>query len=145
MQAYFAGRRMGADLPPGFKPHRGARDACNIPGGKFMHRDLLAGVIGAALALSPYGFAQQPQNSRQNAAQPQQETKSAQPRGESDGVQQAIAFQRAKDRADARQAKLEQRHPSVDYSNADRSVDDSTTSHHLPDPGPAQPKKDKKQ
>jgi hypothetical protein len=107
-----------------------------------MHRNLLTGVIGAILTLSPLGFAQQPQNDRQ-ASQPQRESKTAQPRGESDGIQQAIAFQRAKDRADARQAKQEARHPSVDYSNADRRMDDSTDGHHLPDPGPAPQKKDK--
>lgn len=101
-----------------------------------MHRNLLAGVIGAALVLSPFGFAQQPPKSQQKAAQPQRE---------SDGVQQAIAFQRSKDRADARQAKLEARHPSVDYSSADRRVDDSTAGRHAPDPGPVQPKKDKNQ
>jgi hypothetical protein len=101
-----------------------------------MHRNLLAGVIGAALVLSPLGFAQQPQNSRKKAAQPQRE---------SEGVQQAIAFQRGKDRADARQAKLEARRPSVDYSNADRQMDDSTADRHAPDPGPVQPKKDKNQ
>jgi hypothetical protein len=101
-----------------------------------MYRNLLTGVIGAALVLSPLGFAQQPQNSQQKAAEP---------RGESDGVQQAISFQRAKDRADARQAKLEARHPSVDYSTADRRMDDSNDGHHAPDPGPVQQKKDKKQ
>jgi hypothetical protein len=100
-----------------------------------MHRNLLTGVIGAALVLSPLGFARQAQDGQQKAAQT---------RGESDGVQQALAFQRAKDRADARQAKLEERHPSVDYSNADRSMDDSTGARRTPDPGPAQPKKDKK-
>ena len=108
-----------------------------------MHRNLLTGVIGAALVLCPLGFAQQPQNGQQKAAQPQRESK-AQPSGESDGVPEAIAFQRAKDRADARQAKLEERHPSVDYSNADRRMDDSSGGRHAPDPGPAQPNKDKK-
>jgi hypothetical protein len=110
-----------------------------------MHRNLLTGVIGAALVLGPLGFAQQPQNSQREAAQPQRGPKTAEPRGESDGVQQAIAYQRAKDRADARQAKLEERHPSVDYSNADRRMDDSSGGRHAPDPGPAQPKKDKNQ
>ncbi|MGA3241096.1 MAG: hypothetical protein ABSG03_32925 [Bryobacteraceae bacterium] len=99
-----------------------------------MHRNLLTGALGVALVLTPLSFAQQPQNGSQ---------KTAQPRGESDGVQQAIAFQRAKDRADARQAKLETRHPSVDYSSADRRTDDSSDGHHAPDPGPPQPKKDK--
>jgi hypothetical protein len=99
-----------------------------------MHRNLLTGALGVALILTPLGFAQQPQNGPH---------KIAQPGGQSDGVQQAIAFQRAKDRADARQAKLEARHPSVDYSNADRRADDSSGGHHAPDPGPPQPKKDK--
>ena len=101
-----------------------------------MNRNLLTGVIGVALALSPLSFAQQPESNQQ---------KTAQHRGESDGVQQAIAYQRAKDRADARQAKLEKRHPSVDYSNADRRMDDSNDGHHAPDPGPAQQKKNEKQ
>jgi hypothetical protein len=101
-----------------------------------MNRNLLTGVIGAALVLGPLGFAQQPQNSQREAAQPQRE---------SGGVQQAIAFQRAKDRADARQAKLEERHPSVDYSNVNKRMDDSTADRHAPDPGPVQPKKDKNQ
>ncbi len=36
----------------------------------------------------------------------------------------AIAFQRAKDAADARQARLEARHPSVSYTHgADRGAD----------------------
>ncbi len=106
-----------------------------------MHRSLLTGVIGAALAVTPLACAQQPQNSQHKAIQT---------RGESDGVQEAIAFQRAKDRADARQARLEARHPSVDYSNADRRMDasnDATNdSPRVPDhgPGKAAPPKQKK-
>lgn len=103
-----------------------------------MKVNLLAGMLGAALTLSPLAFAQQ----RPDGQNP--DTNSKVTRSESDGVQRAIAFQRAKDRADARQARLEQRHPSVDYSNADRRMDDSNDGHHVSDPGPAAAKKDKK-
>jgi hypothetical protein len=53
-------------------------------------------------------------------------------------MQRAIAFQRAKDRADARQARLEKRHPSVTYNNntANRSSDDSLNPNQVKDPGP---------
>ena len=36
--------------------------------------------------------------------------------------QQAIAFQQAKDRADARQAAMESRHPTVFYDQAERQA-----------------------
>jgi len=78
-------------------------------------------------------FAQQSRDDQKKVSQPKRES--------DDGVQAAIAYQRAKDRADARQAKVEERHPSVDYSNADRRMDDSNDGRHVPDPGP---KKDKK-
>jgi hypothetical protein len=97
---------------------------------------LLTGVVGIGLTLSPLGFAQQGQNNPAKVSAQQNEAK---------GVQAAIAFQRAKDRADARQARLEARHPSVDYSNADRSMDNSSDGHKVPDPGSAQWKKDKRQ
>jgi len=102
-----------------------------------MYRILLTGAIGATLALTPLAFAQQPQSSHRN---------SVQARGEPDDVQQAISFQRAKDRADVRQAKLEARHPSVDYSNADRRMDAANDSPRVPDPGPGKelPPKQKK-
>jgi hypothetical protein len=98
-----------------------------------MNRTLLTGLIGAALVLTPLGFGQQAQENQH----PKKE--------DAAGVQRAIAFQRAKDRADARQARLEARHPSVDYSNADRRMDDSEEGHHLKDPGAAPQKKDKDQ
>jgi hypothetical protein len=56
-----------------------------------------------------------------------------------EGMRQAIAFERAKDAADARQARLEVKHPSVTYSNANRSADrtdESTTDRIVRDPGP---------
>jgi len=96
-----------------------------------MKINLLAGVLGAVLTLTPLGVAQQRSDNDWKISH-----------GNENGVQKAIAFQRAKDRADARQAKLEQRHPSVFYSNADRAMDDSNDGHHLTDPGTAAKKKD---
>src|ERR1700749_3151123 len=59
-------------------------------------------------------------------------------------MRQAIAFERHKDVAAARQAQKEARHPSVSYSNADRSADRSDeqapAGRPVKDPGPA-PKK----
>jgi hypothetical protein len=98
-----------------------------------MKINFLAGLVGAALILAPAGLAQ-----RQDDGQ----TRSQSSRN-SDDVRQAIAFQRGKDRADARQARLEARHPSVDYSNADRLMDESNTGRPTPDPGERQWKKDK--
>lgn len=53
-------------------------------------------------------------------------------------MQRAIAFQRAKDRADARQAAKERRHPSVTYNNstANRSADEQMEARPVKDPGP---------
>jgi hypothetical protein len=101
-----------------------------------MKTRLLTGVVAAGLTLSPLGFAQQRQDNQSKVSGQQ---------NEANDVQRAIAYQRAKDRADARQAKLEARHPSVDYSHADRSMDDSSDGHHVADPGPAPAKHDKDQ
>ncbi len=54
-------------------------------------------------------------------------------------MQRAIAFERAKDRADARQAAKERRHPSVTYDNnnsANRSADEQVEGRRVKDPGP---------
>jgi len=60
----------------------------------------------------------------------------------SDDMRRAIEFQRAKDRADARQAAIEARHPSVFYNHAERSTDeDPTSGNKVIDPGPRPIKK----
>ncbi len=97
-----------------------------------MNTRLIVSVIGSALTLSPIGFAQQPQGKQTNAAQPKRD---------GDGVQEAIQFQRAKDRADARQEQLQRRHPSVSHSDADQPSKATTGGHRLSDPGPAPVKK----
>ena len=53
-------------------------------------------------------------------------------------MQRAIAWERHKDRAAARQARLEARHPSVTYSNtnANRSADEDIQGRKVVDPGP---------
>ena len=53
-------------------------------------------------------------------------------------MQRAIAWERQKERAAARQARLEKRHPSVTYDNntANRSADDSSPTKEVKDPGP---------
>jgi hypothetical protein len=56
-------------------------------------------------------------------------------------MSRAIAFERAKDRADARQAAIEAKHPTVFYNQADRSEENSTPGNRVPDPGPGAYKK----
>lgn len=89
-----------------------------------MKTRLLLGLVGAALAFAPIVSAETPRKQS----------------GMSKDVQEAIAYQRAKDRADARQARLEAKHPSVTYTDANRSADRSTEDPQgrpVKDPGPA--------
>ena len=53
-------------------------------------------------------------------------------------MQRAIAWERQKERAAARQARLEKRHPSVTYDNnsANRSADEPSPANEVKDPGP---------
>jgi hypothetical protein len=56
-------------------------------------------------------------------------------------MQRAIAWERHKERAAARQAQLEKRRPSVTYSNdANRSAPDKTQSDKAKDAGPVKEK-----
>ena len=64
-----------------------------------------------ALSLAPFALAQDAATSRATSV----------PANDRD-MQRAIRFQRAKDRADLRQAQKERRHPSVSYDSADRRV-----------------------
>lgn len=84
----------------------------------------------AALSLAPFAFAQDAATSRATSV----------PANDPD-MQHAIQFQRAKDRADSRQAQKERRHPSVSYDSADRRTPEPNA---LKDPGERQWKKDKK-
>ena len=50
----------------------------------------------------------------------------------SEDMKQAIAFERHKDEAAARQARIEAKHPTVTYSNADRSDTPQTQDNKAP-------------
>jgi hypothetical protein len=89
-----------------------------------MKTRLLALSMGAGLLAMPLLFGDSPKKSSTM----------------SDDMRRAIAFERYKDVASARQARKEAVHPSVTYTNADRSadrrVDESTQGKPVKDPGP---------
>ena len=63
---------------------------------------------------------------------------------QSDDMRRAIAWERYKDVAAARQAAKERKHPSVAYGNANRSADrDAVDGRTVKDPGPPAYRKDK--
>ena len=86
-----------------------------------MNTRLLAGVLGAGLLIAPFSF----------AADEQRKSKSS----KDDDMRRAIAFERYKEQAAARQERKEARHPSVTYNNADRSGDRDAADR-VKDPGP---------
>ena len=69
-----------------------------------MRTKYLAGFISAGVLLSPFAYAADP---------PQKKSKV------SDDMAQAIAFERHKEAAAARQARIEAKHPTVTYSDSD--------------------------
>ena len=75
-----------------------------------MNAKLLAGALGAVLLLAPITFGQDERNGKM-----------------SEDMRQAIEFQRAKDRADARQARLEASGSGA--SSADRSAEAPKAKH----------------
>jgi len=81
-----------------------------------MNTKLLTGTIGAILLLSPLTYAQEQKPSPVKTTQ-------AKSSGMSPDMQEAIAWERAKDRAAARQAGIEARRSRTDQS-ADRMVGD---------------------
>ena len=83
-----------------------------------------------AVSLAPFAFAQDAATSRASSV----------PTNDPD-MQRAIQFQRAKDRADLRQAQKERRHPSVSYDSADRRAPEPNA---LKDSGERQWQKHKK-
>lgn len=82
---------------------------------------VLAAVLGAGLLLTPLAMADDHGKSRKEKPD--------------DEMRRAIAFERYKDAAAARQARREAKHPSVDYSNADRSAE-RDDGKRVKDPGP---------
>ena len=95
-----------------------------------MHARLLAGFVSAAFFLAPLCQAAD----RQKSSESKQDSDMA----------RAIAFQRQKDAADARQARMEAKHRSVSYSNsAERSADRDVTGRQGGDPGEGQVQREK--
>jgi len=94
-------------------------------------KKLLAGIVGIGLWCGPaLLLAQTNPRKDQTKTQPKQAQMS-------EDMRKAIAFERAKDAADARQARLEARHPSVP------AVDDEHSANRAEkDPGPAPVRKD---
>jgi len=91
-----------------------------------MNTWFLAGLIGTGVLVAPLVYGATPKK------QPAM----------SDDMQRAIAFERYKDLAAARQARTEAIHPSVTNSNRNRSVEEPEQGQPLKDKGPAV-KKDK--
>ena len=90
-------------------------------------RSVLPIFLGTALLASTAVAADRPaRNNKQNQAQVEQM---------SPDMREAIEFQRAKDRADARQAAKEARHPTVFYNGAERSDQGSMPGKKIPDQG----------
>ena len=81
---------------------------------------LLTGTIGAILLMSPFTYAQDQKPAPTKATQ-------AKGSGMSHNMREAIEWERAKDRAAARQAAIEARSGNTD-SSANRTADDKTTS-----------------
>jgi hypothetical protein len=93
-----------------------------------MKTRLLAGLMGMGLLMVPLASAQTTTKNHSTM---------------SSDMRRAIKFQHDKDVADARQAQREARHPSVSYSEANRSADRSQDEGNtVKDPGPTV-KKDK--
>lgn len=87
-----------------------------------MNTRLLAGLLGAGLLLAPLSLAAD---------------KKPNPKQVDDDMARAIAFEHYKDVAAARQARIEEKHPTVFYNNADRSTDeDQNQANRVKDQGP---------
>ncbi|HTS29525.1 MAG TPA: hypothetical protein VMH81_26830 [Bryobacteraceae bacterium] len=94
--------------------------------------------MSAGLVLAPMASAQSPQKK----ATPRQESEAAPSQVPvPQTMAQAIAWEKFKDEAAARQARLEAKHPSVAYSDANRSAEEPQ-GRPVKDPGP-RVKKDK--
>src|SRR3954453_5877958 len=106
----------------------------------FMKIRLLAGTLGAMILLAPMACAQ---DDRKPSPSKSTEAKGS---GMSEDMRQAIAFERAKDRAAARQARIEARKSGADRSadrvREDRSREDKDTGRKVKDTKAPGDKKD---
>jgi hypothetical protein len=88
-----------------------------------MTKRILSATLGTVLLLAP-AFAQDQKPSPTRSAKSKEKTADRQSNMSAD-MQAAIAWERHKEAAAARQARIEARHPSVTYNNANRSTEDS--------------------
>jgi hypothetical protein len=104
-----------------------------------MTAKILTATLGTVLLLAPLTFAQDKKPSPTPAKTSKTATGSAdREAGMSEDMREAIAWERHKEAAAARQARIEAKHPTVTYNNANRSDEDKGTP--VKDAGP---KKDK--
>jgi hypothetical protein len=85
-----------------------------------MFAKIFPATLGVALLIAPAVSAQE--NRKPSPARQNTEARETRDTEESRAIQEAIAFERHKDAASERQIRLEARHPSVTYNNADRST-----------------------
>jgi hypothetical protein len=103
-------------------------------------KKVLTGILGISLWCGPAIWAQgSGVKGKDQAETKTQAAKQSEDRGMSEDMRQAIEFERNKDQADERQARLEARHPSVPPADAshgaDRSVDESGSGQKAVKPG----------
>jgi len=107
-----------------------------------MKTKLLAGMIGAAMMLAPLGFAQDDQKPSPTS---QERSADKRPSGMSDDMRRAVEWERAKDRAAERQARLDARSGGGTERSADRVMDDKDPGRKVKDTkAPGYRKTDKK-
>lgn len=87
-----------------------------------MRTRLLSGFLGAGLLLAPLSLA------ADNTKNPKKQV--------DDDMARAIAFEHYKDVAAARQARMEAKHPTVFYNNADRSAEPDNEANRVKATGP---------
>ena len=89
-----------------------------------MRKRVMAGILGARFLLTPWILAENAQDK-------------SKPQEMDEDMRRAIAFERHKDQAAARQERQEARHPGRKYSDADRSADrQAERGREVKDPGP---------
>jgi len=89
---------------------------------------ILSAALAAALLTCPFGFTQEKKPSptaARSKPSPKAEGTADRQVPETQDMQQAIAWERHKDAAAARQARIEAKHPTVTYEGANRSTEDT--------------------
>jgi len=101
-----------------------------------MKTRLLAGLLGAGLLLAPLTL------SAADKDKPKATNQKTDNQSQDSDMQRAIAFERYKDLAAARQARIEAKNPTVFYNNADRAANPDEDSSQGKKVIPKDPKQD---